>query len=238
MIRFELQPEPVRFAADVARPGQAWLAAKAADGKRPPPYWNEVRVELCEAFRGLCAYSAMHLPAHSGQVDHFVSGAEDRGRLYDWSNYRFAAGSINSSKKDLRAHQLLDPFEVQDDWFEVILPSLELRVTAACPEEARARALTMLRRLRLGDDRQILHTRRNWLSQFEDGHLTFPGLMRNAPLLARALQRRIEQEVAATQESAALLQALRQGEMTFPALCRTHEALALRLLGRVALAPI
>lgn len=232
MIRFQLQPEPATFDAEVRQPGQAWLARCPEAGSRPPPHWNRVRIQLCDAFSGLCAYSAMQLPSHGGHVDHFVSAGEDRNRLYDWTNYRFAAGSINSSKKDLRSSQLLDPFDVEDDWFELLLPSLELRVTAACPEPYRERARFMLKRLGLGDGRQVLHTRHSWMEQFKAG-LPLPSLERNAPLLARAVEKRlviIEQRGPAQRP---LLDGLRRGALSFPQLRRENEPLALEIVGQV-----
>lgn len=88
MIRFDPIPEPAAFAERVESRGRAWLALHATG--RPPAYWLEVRRDLADAFRQLCAYSAMFEPV--GTVDHFVSIDEDRARAYAWTNYRFASG--------------------------------------------------------------------------------------------------------------------------------------------------
>ena len=47
----------------------------------------------------LCAYSAMYESV--GTVDHFVSFHEDRSKAYEWGNYRYSAGWVNSSKQNV-----------------------------------------------------------------------------------------------------------------------------------------
>jgi hypothetical protein len=157
MIRVDRKPlideARARYETSVLGPGRRWLEAHsltqaepgepAPKQERPPDYWCRIREELADAFHDRCAYTAMWL-SHPGTVDHFVSIDEDRSRAYDWDNFRYCAGWINSSKQALRSSQLLDPLEIEDDWFEIILPSLELRVTDRCPEHLRERAELML----------------------------------------------------------------------------------------------
>ncbi|MEW6279241.1 MAG: hypothetical protein AB1758_11490 [Candidatus Eremiobacterota bacterium] len=123
-------------------------------------------------------------------MDHFVSWKEDPSRAYDWGNYRYASGWINSSKSNEPSSRLLDPYQVEDGWFELILPSLQLVLTEAVPEEFRARAAHMLMRLRLRDGEQVVRQRRTWLELYESGQLTLEALERMAPLIARAVRRR------------------------------------------------
>jgi hypothetical protein len=186
MIRFEPTPAPEGFEERVGVRGRRWLAANS-DG-RPPDHWREFTPALRNAFQGLCAYSAMYEPV--GSVDHFVSCAEDRARAYDWTNYRFASAWINSSKQSLRSQDLLDPFQVMDGWFEIILPSLQLVATDRVPPEYRERAHRMLDRLCLGHDERVIRQRRVWLAMYDQGELTHAGLRRMAPLIAEAVLRR------------------------------------------------
>lgn len=51
-----------------------------------------------------CGYSAMFEPV--GTVDHFVSVDEDMQLAYDWGNYRYASGWINSSKQMQRGSSI------------------------------------------------------------------------------------------------------------------------------------
>ncbi len=113
MIRFEPVPEPTRFDREVRLPGEAWLAANPEPG-RPKDFWTPFKGALADGFRNLCAYSAMYEPV--GTVDHFVSCHEDRSRAYDWENYRYCAAWINSSKGNVPAGDLLDPFEIGAGW--------------------------------------------------------------------------------------------------------------------------
>lgn len=167
-------------------PGAAWLAANAKG--RPPSHWLKVRAALADAFGSLCAYSAMFEPV--GTVDHFVSVDEDRSKSYNWANYRFSAAWINSSKQSLKSSQIIDPFAVVDEWFEVLLPSMQLVLTDRVPVNERGRAQFVLDRLHLGHDERIVRQRREWYRMYQDGELTLVGLAKKAPLIAAAVQKR------------------------------------------------
>ncbi|MBF0164770.1 MAG: hypothetical protein HQM01_09785 [Magnetococcales bacterium] len=184
MIRFTPCPKPEGFEARVEVRGAAWLANNATG--RPKDYWSEFRFQLADAFGLLCGYSAMYEP--NGTVDHFVSCDEDRAMAYVWSNYRYCAGWINSSKQNLQSHQVIDPFDVEDGWFEVQLPSMQLVVTDRLPEAYRERAKVMLGRLHLGNDERVLRLRREWLRMYEAG-LPLVELEKKAPLIARAVRK-------------------------------------------------
>ena len=186
MIRFERVPEPTEFAEKAKAPGTAWLAANPGGG-RPKDYWTPFKGALAVGFRNLCAYSAMYEPV--GTVDHFVSCHEDRSRAYEWDNYRYCAAWINSSKGNVPAACLLDPFDIEDGWFELHLPSLQLRVSDSVPEELRNRARHVLDRLRLRDDERVMRQRREWYRMYQDNELSLAGLTGKAPLIAAAINR-------------------------------------------------
>lgn len=153
---------------------------------RPKDLWSPFKTQLANAFRNLCAYSAMFEPV--GTVDHFVSCDEDRSLAYDWSNYRYCSAWINSSKKDLKSTQILDPCAVQDGWFRILLPSLQLEITDAIPAAIRPTAEFVLNRLHLRDDERVLRQRREWYRMYQDAELTLEGLAKKAPLIAAAVQ--------------------------------------------------
>jgi hypothetical protein len=174
VIRFEPRDKPEGFVESVEKPGAAWLS-KNAKG-RPPSHWLKYRSKLAEAFNSLCGYSAMYEAV--GTVDHLISIDEDRSRAYDWKNYRFAAGWINSAKQSLKSTDLIDPFEVTNEWFEVQLPSMQLVLTAHVPVGERDRAQFVLDRLHLGHDERVVRQRREWFRMYQDGELTLEGLRR------------------------------------------------------------
>lgn len=124
-----------------------------------------------------------------GTVDHYMSCNTHRGIAYDWDNYRYSAGWINSSK-GTADDAVLDPFEVGDDWFEIILPSLQLRGTDNIPLHYREKAEFTLDRLHLRNDERVMRQRRRWMEMYEQKKLTLDGLREVAPLLAKAIERR------------------------------------------------
>lgn len=185
MLKFNPPAEPENFDAKARQSGNNWLE-KNPDKKRPKDYWSQFRSDLADGFGNLCGYTVMYEPV--GTVDHFLSCENHRDLAYEWSNYRFASGWINSSKGTLD-NQILDPFEVEDDWFEILLPSLQLVITDAVPEEKRQKAEFTLQRLPLQDDERVLRQRREWYKLYIDGDLTLTGLEKKAPLIARAIRK-------------------------------------------------
>ncbi len=186
---FEQPPEPPMFDERCRQRGNRWLADHLG-AKRPKDYWTEFKPQLADGFIDLCAYSVMYKP--SGTVDHFNSwenSREERPHLaYEWSNYRFSAGWINSSKSTLD-EAVLDPFQVQEGWFEIILPSLQLKVTDRVPADLRQKAEFTLKRLHLRDDERVIRQRREWYRMYESGELSLEGLARKAPLIAAAVRK-------------------------------------------------
>jgi len=121
-----------------------------------------------------------------GTVDHYLSCEHHRHLAYEWSNYRFASAWINSSKGTVD-DQVLDPFQVGDDWFEILLPSLQLVLTDAVPLRVRQKAEFTLQRLHLRNDERVLRQRQQWYQLYLDRDITLEGLEKKAPLIARAI---------------------------------------------------
>lgn len=126
--------EPNGFQVKCRQKGRQWLVdrpkATRRKNSRPKDLWSPFKLVLVDAFRNLCAYSAMYEPV--GTVDHFVPVDADENLAYEWRNYRFASAWINSSKQ--KTVSVLDPLFVRDGWFEILLPSLQLRTTDVIPE--------------------------------------------------------------------------------------------------------
>lgn len=177
--------KPRGFEAKVKVPGNAWLASRPA-AARPPALWAPYTAHLSDGFANLCGYAAMHDPT-GGTVDHFLSFKHHPHLAYEWRNYRFASGPLNSSKRDAD-DAVLDPFEVGAGWFEIILPSLQMRLTDALPLALRAKAEFTLKRLKLRDGERVIRWRRSWYRMYTDGQLTLEGLRVVAPLLAAAVE--------------------------------------------------
>ena len=157
------------------------------DATRPRDYWTPFKTDLARGFRSLCAYSAMHEPV--GTVDHFVSLDEDKSKAYEWDNYRYSSAWINSSKRNAPSSRLLDPLSIEDGWFEIMLPSLQLTVSDSVPRRLRARAEYTLERLRLIHDERVIRQRDTWYRMYRRGELRLDGLRRLAPLIAAAVEK-------------------------------------------------
>lgn len=176
---------PKEFNAKVKVPGNAWLKANPT-AKRPKALWEPYAVTLSDGFSGLCGYAAMYDPT-GGTVDHFLSFKNHRHLAYEWGNYRFASETLNKSKQNAD-DSVLDPYEVGDGWFEIVLPSLQMKVTDAVPVKYRAKAEFTLKRLKLRDGERIIRWRQSWFNMYLAGELTIDGLRRVAPLIALAVE--------------------------------------------------
>ncbi len=81
------------------------------------------------------------------------------------------------------------PLEVEDGWFQILLPSLQLILSDTIPEEHRTKAEYTLDRLHLRDDERVIRQRREWYRMYQGRELTLGGLRKKAPLIARAIER-------------------------------------------------
>lgn len=183
MIHFDSVPEPPDFDREVRQKGEDWLG-KNPDKKRPRDFWSPFRKHLADGFQNLCGYSAMFEPI--GTVDHYISCHQDRTKAYDWANYRFASAWINSSKRT--DDQILDPFEVGEEWFEVELLTFSLvPQIEKIPSSEIEKVKQTQRKL---NNEVIVRQRREWYRTYADGEISLEGLEKKAPLVARAIQKR------------------------------------------------
>jgi len=132
--------------------------------------------------------------AMKAQVDHFIPVAilKRQGKdelAYEWSNYRYGEGVLNQRRWE---HTILDPFEVADDWFEVLLPSLQLVLTSKVPKRKRKLAEFTIEKLGLRDGEVVVRYRREWFRMYQEGKLLLAGLEEVAPLVAWAVQRDLD----------------------------------------------
>lgn len=190
MVRVDRPQEPEDFDGQCRIPGHKWLAEHPnlpASSRKLPPYWKEFRKDLKQGFSGLCGYAAMWVGG-PGTVDHFISTSTDVSLAYEWDNYRFSSSALNSRKHALD-DSILDPFEIGDGWFEVLIPSCQMVLTDLVPIELRDKALFTLSRLGLRDNEAIVAWRQEWYRMYTSGLLTLAGLREKAPLIAAAVEK-------------------------------------------------
>lgn len=183
-------PEPADFDAECRQKGNQWLASHpGADTSIYPGYWAKYENDLATAFHQRCGWWAMWIA--EGDVEHFLSRKNRPELSYEWSNYRYIAGSVNGSKGN-HDDKVLDPFEVQNGWFEVLLPSMQLVATPTLPTHLSARAEFTLKQLKLRHGSKVVRCRKRWYQQFKDGKLSMDGLRANAPLVADAARKLLD----------------------------------------------
>ena len=181
-----MRRSPCLRATARSRQGDAWLKANPA-AKRPKDLWSPFLPELAEGFAHLCGYAAMLDPT-GGTEDHYLSWKNHRDLAYEWTNFRFASHVMNSSER-AADDAVLDPYLVKSGWFEIILPSLQMRVTDKVPAAHKAAAAFTLKRLKLGNGEKIVRWRQHYYARFQAGTLDLEGLRIFAPLVADAVER-------------------------------------------------
>lgn len=180
---------PWGWQTHVLKAGRAWLNEPGRNNRnaeRPASLWLRYRDKIGEKFSFICCYTVVYVA--NGHADHFtpwddVKGTPQAHMAYQWSNIRYSDGWINQSKGDQR---LPDPFVVQDDWFELHLPSLELRATGEHPADQDAAVKNLLKRVQ--DDPRVMKTRRRYFRQYKEGRRPIELVDEDAPLLGRALR--------------------------------------------------
>ena len=174
-------PEPAQFDAECRQPGMVWLQ-NHPEGRYD--LWSPFRDFLAIGFSWRCAYKAML--NHEGTVDHFVSIDADRTQAYEWDNYRYVSGGLNSAKRE--DPNILDPFVIQDNWFRLILPSLQLVLTDQIPPNIRPIAENTVNKLKLVDGRNVITRRKFWYNRVANNLAPLAEVNQFAPLVGRAIQ--------------------------------------------------
>jgi hypothetical protein len=221
MIHFERPGEPPDFHTTVRQPGNDWLRRNPTS--RPKDYWSSCLPHLAAGFRYLCGYSAMYVPPKDGTVDHFLSKTRYRHKSYCWNNYRYASWKINNWKSD-RDLEILDPFEVQDGWFEIQLTSLQLVMTDCVPSDRRNQANNTLEYLRIGTDEKLIIERRSYYKALLDGECNLRHLENRAPLIREAVLK-IVRDIRPIPEDLQCHRMFIQGDMDLGELRRDAPAL-------------
>lgn len=191
MIRVTPVPEPATFDERCRKRGKQWLTDHP-DADRPEPYWGEFNEELRKAFHRRCAYLGLYIA--TGTCDHFLAfkGRGGHALAYEWSNYRYCDNAINSGKKPEWDGRLVDPFDVDDEWFEVLLPSCEFKILEdKVPPDLLANVQFTVEKLGLRSER-ITRLRSEWFQLYEEKGLPLEVLKELAPLVARAVEKKAQ----------------------------------------------
>jgi hypothetical protein len=212
LIRVQPAPEPGGFDAAVREPGLRALAEFV--GERPkvprkggrsftkvarrreeipperlPSYWTRALDDLMQAYQRVCAYACFRIHPVTGarSVDHMAPKSRAWDRVYEWGNYRLVCSLLNARKRDFI--DLMDPFEVQDAWFELepvgfqVVPAEHLD-----PGLVRRIDVTLNERLGLNAKRFRDARERDWLN-YVHGRISYGVLIEESPFVAREIRR-------------------------------------------------
>jgi len=189
MPAFTLKQEPGYFSEDVRQPGLEWLEQHPNHDGRPRPFWTEkreCRQDLRRAFNNLCGFTLMH--EMRGTVDHFISWNNDNTQAYEWNNYRFANGIVNSSKQNAD-DEVWDPFQIEFEWLEIHLPSMIMIVRDDAPVDQRPILQDTLDRLPITDEDEVIDCRAAYYEGYKVGLMQIEWLDRMIPVLATSIRR-------------------------------------------------
>ncbi|ERI13745.1 hypothetical protein O206_23415 [Ochrobactrum sp. EGD-AQ16] len=180
------------FDNDVRKPGAAFLATcpkPTSKQFKKYSYWSRALGELREAYSGICAYTAMYIPDR-GSVDHFLPKAGENARpdlAYEWDNFRLAGEKVNTSKGELI--DIVDPFQVQDDWFFLDLPACLLRPNPDLDKELKRKIANTINSLRFNQNDNYVQERCNILMAYATNDISLNFLQRRYPFLAKEATR-------------------------------------------------
>jgi hypothetical protein len=210
MIHVDRAPEPPDFDRKVRQPGLSAIAEMVGEPpirKRPgrrraeiaesremiptkkfPPFWTEAIDDMMRAYNQICAYMAIYIENVTGaaSVDHMIPKSVEWSQVYEWNNYRLACSLMNSRKDD--AIFVLDPFEVKTGWFELEFVGFQVKPAMSLSPLIRSRVEKTIALLKL-NDRECRNLRRDYVVEFESGHISLSYLKRRAPFIAMEFQR-------------------------------------------------
>lgn len=191
--------EPECFEKNCRACGKAWLAAHPSkDPHEQSKWWSPYQPALAKHFKHRCGWLGTSIQL-DGVVEHFLSCGLRQGKssphrklAFEWKNYRYASQAINS-RKGIYDDLILDPCEVKDGWFEVLLDGFIMRQTNAIPANLRAKAEFTLDKLDLIRGYNSRWTRWHWYKKYYNNGAPLVDLLReDAPLVASAVEKALE----------------------------------------------
>lgn len=208
MIPVKLAPEPKDFNAKVRQKGLAAVdeliggtprlprrgprRAKVASTRASipahnfPPFWRDALDDMLAAYDRRCAFLALYIPHATGSatVDHMIPKSKKWDQVYEWSNYRLCAATINSKKSDLLG--IVDPLTCKTGWFALELVGFQVVRAQTAPSSQNSAIDATLPLL---NQRDCCVARETYVTDYKSGHIDIGYLQRRAPFVANELRR-------------------------------------------------
>jgi hypothetical protein len=139
-----------------------------------------------ESYDQICAFSCFRIHAITGapSVDHMAPKSRRWDKIYEWSNYRLACSQMNARK--LVFEDLIDPFDVQLDWFCLELVGFSVSPNPELGRVLQSRIQGTIERLKLN---RFQDQRASDAEDYWSGRIEFSILQRESPFVARELTR-------------------------------------------------
>lgn len=153
-----------------------------------PALWTHALDDLLEAYERRCAYVSVYIERVTGSpsVDHWIPKSRDPHAAYEWSNFRLACSIMNSRKGTTTA--ILDPFEIEDGWFELELVGFEVLACPTLDSQLCVRVENTIDEFNL-NCHECRTLRREYVRAYEDADINYARLRQRAPFVARELRR-------------------------------------------------
>ncbi len=187
MIQVAVKPEPPSFNVQVRIPGKAFLAVnpnpKNSKEWSNREYWQRSLPDLRSSYNKICSYCAQWIPHGTGShsVDHFQPKSSRPDLAYEWSNLRYVSSRFNSRK---RIKQIVDPFEIDGNWFELDFSSLFVHPNSQLDTATIDRIKLTIDILKLNEDDLLVEERQEYFTLYSTGDINFDYLKSRAPFIA------------------------------------------------------
>ncbi len=169
-------------------PKRIKVAARESDipPDRFPPYWRDALPDMRKSYGCLCSFLALYLEHATGgsSVDHMLPKSKHWDKVYEWSNYRLCAATINARKRDLSG--VLDPVDCNSGWFALELVGFQVIAGDRAPKRKIAVINDTLVLLNTSD---CCKAREEYVTSYWTGEITLGYLERRAPFIAAELRR-------------------------------------------------
>lgn len=186
MIRIQPIAEPHSFDVDVRQPGARFLRSTPNPlNFRSHSYWSRIRNNLYNCYNKICAYSGCRIITDD-TIDHFLPKIKYPEFAYEWSNYRLCSSRINQCKGN--DENIVDPFYIEDGWFQLLFPSCLVISGSNLPQHLKARIDHTIEKLKLNSN-QWLDYRCETALAYARKEMTFDRLKRTFPFLAAEICR-------------------------------------------------
>ena len=114
-----------------------------------------------------------------------VAKSKDWRRVYEWDNYRLASLLLNSRKS---IHELLDPFEIEDGWFQLELFGFQVIPNASLTPMQMERVVETISKLGLNKP-WFCSARQRYANRYIAIGDSFSTLQEDCPFVAMELRR-------------------------------------------------